>query len=172
MERRQVIDIPPVRPAVTEHQLFTLLCGCGEETKAQAPDGVAAPVQHGPRIMGAGVYLWHGQFLSRDRACQALAELAGCVPSPGALAAAARKTAGLIAPALKEIARHLISSDVVHFDETGFRTAGKLAWVHSASSGKFVLVTVHAKRGKDGMTAAGVLPSFGGIAVRDAWKPR
>jgi transposase len=85
MERRQVIDIPPVRPAVTEHQLFMLLCGCGEETKARAPDGVAAPVQYGPRIMAAGVYLWHGQFLSRDRACQALAELAGCAPSPGAL---------------------------------------------------------------------------------------
>jgi hypothetical protein len=121
--------------------------------------------------MGAGVYLWHGQFLSRDRACQALAELAGCAASPGALAAAARKTAGLIAPALKEIARQLISSDVVHFDETGFHAAGKLAWVHSASSGKFVLVTVHAKRGKDGMAAAGILPSFGGIAVHDAWKP-
>ena len=57
------------------------------------------------------------------------------------------------------------------FDETGFRTAGKLAWVHSASSGKFVLVTVHAKRGKDEMTAAGVLPAFGGIAVHDAWRP-
>jgi hypothetical protein len=59
----------------------------------------------------------------------------------------------------------------VHFDETGFRTAGKLAWAHSASSGKFVLVSVHAKRGKDGMTAAGVLPFFTGIAVHDAWKP-
>ena len=34
-----------------------------------------------------------------------------------------------------------------------------------------MLVTVHAKRGKDGMTAAGVLPSFGGIACHDAWKP-
>jgi hypothetical protein len=34
-----------------------------------------------------------------------------------------------------------------------------------------VLVTVHAKRGKDGMQAAGVLPHFGGIAVHDAWKP-
>jgi transposase len=171
MERRQVIDIPPVRPVVTEHQLLTLQCGCGEETKAAAPGGVTAPVQYGPRIMGAGVYLWHGQFLSRDRACRALSELFGCAPSPGALAAAARKTAGLIAPALTAVTGHLIGADVVHFDETGFRTAGKLAWVHSASSGKFVLVTVHAKRGKDGMKAAGVLPFFGGIAAHDAWKP-
>ena len=121
--------------------------------------------------LGTGIYLWHGQFLSRDRACQALSDLFGCAPSPGALAAAARKTAGFLAPAVQAITAHLISAEVVHFDETGFRTAGKLAWVHSASAGKFALFTVHAKRGKDGMKAAGVLPHFAGIAVHDAWAP-
>jgi len=95
----------------------------------------------------------------------------GCAPAPGALAAAARKTARFLAPALAAITRHLIAAQVAHFDETGFRTAGRLAWVHSASAGKFALFTVHAKRGKDGMKAAGVLPSFAGIAVHDAWKP-
>jgi transposase len=164
-ERRQVIDIPPVRAETTEHQMLTLRCGCGCETKAQAPDGVTAPVQYGPRLMGTGIYLWHGQFLSRDRVCRALAEMFGCAPSPGALAAAARKTAGLLAPALKAITEYLAHAEVAHFDETGFRTAGRLAWVHSASWGKYVLVTVHAKRGTDGMKAAGVLPFFTGIAV-------
>jgi transposase len=171
VERRQVIDIPPVKAQVTEHQVLTVKCGCGCEAKAQAPDGVTAPVQYGPRLMGTGIYLWHGQFLSRDRACRALAEMFGCAPSPGALAAAARKTAGLLAPALKAITEYLAGADVAHFDETGFRTAGKLAWVHSASRGKYALFTVHAKRGKDGMKAAGILPFFTGIAVHDAWKP-
>ena len=171
LERRQVIDIPPVKAVTTEHQMLTVKCGCGCETKAQAPDGVSAPVQYGPRIMGTGIYLWHGQFLSRDRACQALSEMFGCAPSPGALAAAARKAAGFLAPALAAITRRLIAAEVAHFDETGFRTAGRLAWVHSASAGKFALFTVHAKRGKDGMKAAGVLPDFRGIAVHDAWAP-
>jgi transposase len=171
VERRQVIDIPQVRAKTTEHQMLTLLCGCGSETKAAAPDGVTAPVQYGPRLMGTGIYLWHGQFLSRDRACQALSEMFGCAPSPGALATAARKTAALLAPALKAVTEYLVSAEVVHFDETGFRTAGKLAWAHSASWGKFVLITVHARRGKDGMKAAGVLPFLTGIAVHDAWKP-
>jgi transposase len=171
VERRQVIDIPPVKAVTTEHPMLTLKCGCGCETKAQAPDGVTAPVQYGPRIMGSGIYLWHGQFLSGDRACQALSEMFGCAPSPGALAAAAKKTAGFLAPALAAITRHLISAEVAHFDETGFRTAGKLAWVHSASQGKFALFTVHARRGKDGMKAAGVLPVFRGITVHDAWAP-
>jgi transposase len=95
----------------------------------------------------------------------------GCAPSPGALAAQARKIAGLVSPAITAITGALAGADVAHFDETGFRVAGKLAWVHSASAGKFVLVTVHAKRGKQGMDAAGVLPGFAGIACHDAWKP-
>ena len=95
----------------------------------------------------------------------------GCAPSPGAIAAMTAKVAGIIAPAIDAIVKALIAADVAHFDETGFRVAGKLAWVHSASSGKFVLVTVHGKRGRQGMDAAGVLPSFAGIACHDAWAP-
>jgi transposase len=133
--------------------------------------GVTAPVQYGPRMAALGAYLWHGQFLSRDRACAALGEMFGCAPSPGAIAAMTAKVAGIIAPAIDAIVKALIAADVAHFDETGFRVAGKLAWVHSASSGKFVLVTVHGKRGKQGMDAAGVLPSFAGIACHDAWAP-
>jgi transposase len=172
MERRQVTDIPPVKAVVTEHQLIEMECGgCGTRTKGRAPDGVTAPVQYGPRVSAIGVYLWHGQFLSRDRACRALADLFGCAPSPGALASMAKKAAALVAPVVKAITAALVAAEVVHFDETGFRTAGRLAWVHSASSGKYVLVTVHAKRGKDGMKAAGVLPFFKGIACHDAWKP-
>ncbi len=172
MERRQVTEIPPVKAEVTEHQLIERECGgCGARTRGKAPAGVTAPVQYGPRAAALGTYLWHGQFLSRDRACTAMAEMFGCAPSPGALATMSRKIAGLIAPALQVIARTLAGSQAAHFDETGFRVAGRLAWVHSASSGKYVLVTVHAKRGTQGMDAAGVLPAFGGIACHDAWAP-
>jgi hypothetical protein len=51
------------------------------------------------------------------------------------------------------------------------RVAGKLRWVHSASTGKYALIWVHDKRGRVAMDAAGVLPSFTGIAVHDAWAP-
>jgi len=172
MKRRQVTEIPPVKAEVTEHQMIERECGgCGARTRAQAPEGVNAPVQYGPRAAAMATYLWHGQFLSRDRAAAALGEMFGCAPSPGAIAAMTAKVAGIIAPAIGAIVRALIAADVAHFDETGFRVAGKLAWVHSASSGRFVLVTVHGKRGRQGMDAAGVLPAFAGIACHDAWAP-
>ena len=100
-----------------------------------------------------------------------MADLFGCAPSPGALASMTRKIAGAIAPALDAVRGALAAAGVAHFDETGFRVAGRLAWVHSASRGRHVLVAVHEKRGKDGMDAAGVLPAFGGIACHDAWAP-
>lgn len=172
MERRQVTEIPPVKAEVTEHQMIERECPCcGKRTRADAPDGVSGPVQYGPRASAVATYLWHGQFLSRDRAAAALGELFGCQPSPSVISAMARKIAGIVAPAVDTIVKALIASEVAHFDETGFRVAGGLAWVHSASSGSCVLVTVHAKRGKKGMDAAGVLPSFAGIAVHDAWAP-
>jgi transposase len=172
LERRQVTEIPPVKAEVTEHQMIERECGgCGARTRADAPAGVNAPVQYGPRAGALATYLWHGQFLARDRACAALADMFGCCPSPAVIAAMAKKIAGCIAPALDKIVKVLLESEVAHFDETGFRVAGKLAWVHSASSGKFVLVTVHPKRGTAGMDAAGVLPSFAGIACHDAWAP-
>ena len=80
--RRQVTEIPPVKAEITEHQVIGRRCSCGTVTWGPPPEGVTAPVQYGPRAAALGVYLWHGQFLSRDRACQAMAEMFGCAPSP------------------------------------------------------------------------------------------
>jgi hypothetical protein len=65
----------------------------------------------------------------------------------------------------------LAAGPVAHFDETGARVAGRLHWVHSASTSLLSLFTVHAKRGKVAMDAAGVLGGFAGVAVHDGWVP-
>jgi transposase len=69
MERRQVIDLPPVKAVITEHWLMTRRCACRTVTRAAAPAWANAPVQYGPVMSGIGTYLWHGQFLSRNRTC-------------------------------------------------------------------------------------------------------
>jgi transposase len=143
----------------------------GHRTKGTAPQGAEAPVQYGPRIAAIIVYLDAGQFLSKDRTAQALAELFGIPLSSGTVAALTARAAGRLAGFLDHAREQIAVSGVAGFDETGFRVAGRLHWVHCARTGKDTLLMVHPKRGRRAMQAMGVLPSFAGVAVHDAWAP-
>lgn len=173
VERRQVFDLPPVRVRVVEHQLVERRCGCGTRTRAQAPAGVQAPVSYGPRIAAIMVYLYVGQFLSKKRTAEALAELFGVPVSGGTVASMTSRAAAQLTDSgfLALVRDRLAAAPVAHFDETGLRVAGRLHWVHSASTDQFSLITCHAKRGVAAMDDAGVLPGFTGVAVHDAWAP-
>jgi transposase len=170
-EHRQLFDIAPISVRVTEHQLIKRRCGCGTTTRAEAPEGVAAPVQYGSRITAIIVYLYVGQFLSKKRTAAALAELFGTPVSQGTVAAMTSRAAGGLDGFTERVRTNLAAAEVVNFDETGLRVEGKPRWVHSASTGKYSLITVHDRRGTKGMDAAGVLPEFTGIAIHDAWAP-
>jgi transposase len=171
VERRQCFDLPPAAVEVTEHQLVERECGCGRRTKGTAPGGVDAPVQYGPRIAAIIVYLYAGQFLSKKRTAQALAELFGIPLSSGTVAALTARAAGRLDGFLEEIRARIAAAAVAGFDETGLRVEGKLRWVHCARTGKYTLLSCHPRRGTEAMDAMGVLPSFGGVAVHDAWAP-
>jgi transposase len=171
VERRQVFDLPEVAVTVTEHQLIERECCCGHRTKGVAPQGAEAPVQYGPRIAAIIVYLYMGQFLSKERTAQALAELFGVPLSSGTVAALTARAAGRLGGFLEHARDQIAASGVAGFDETGFRVQGRLHWVHCARTAKYTLLMVHPKRGTKAMEAMGILPSFAGVAVHDAWAP-
>jgi len=171
VERRQVFDLPDVAVTVTEHQLIERVCRCGQRTKGMATSGAEAPVQYGPRIAAIIIYLYAGQFLSKDRTAQALAELFGIPLSSGTVAGITARAAGRLDGFLERVRDNIAAAEVAGFDETGFRVDGRLHWVHCARTGKYTLFMVHPKRGRQAMEAMGILPSFAGIAVHDAWAP-
>jgi transposase len=171
VERRQVFDLPPMAVRVTEHQLIARRCCCGAMTCGTAPEGVTAPVQYGPQITAVILYLYVGQFLSKKRTAQALAELFGTPISEGTVARMTDRACEGLDEFLEQVTDRLAEAEVAGFDETGLRVAGKLHWVHCARTDKYTLITCHPKRGTEGIDDAGVLTSFGGVAVHDAWAP-
>jgi len=76
-------QLQPVRAEVTGHQLIERQCGCGHRTKGAAPQVAEPPVQYGPRTAAIIIYLYAGQFLSKERTALALGELFGIPCSPG-----------------------------------------------------------------------------------------
>jgi transposase len=147
VERRQVFELPEVTVKVTGHQLIGRECGCGHRTKAGAPPGAGAPVQYGPRVAAIIVYLYAGQFLSKERTALALAELFGIPLSSGTVAGITARAAGRLDSFLERVRDNIAASEVAGFDETGFRVDGRLHWVHCVRTGKCTLLMVHPRRG-------------------------
>src|SRR4051812_15999703 len=156
---------------VTEHQLIARRCPCGVTMCGTPPEGVTAPVQYGSRITAIVVYLYVGQFLSKNRTAQALAELFGTPVSEGTVARMTRRAADGLDEFLDQVTDRIAEAEVGGFDETGLRVAGKLHWVHCARTGKYTLITCHPKRGRKGIDDAGIFGRFRGVAVHDAWAP-
>lgn len=172
IEKRQVHDLPLVlRLIVTEHQTEIKICSCGHLNKVAFPEGVNAPVQYGPGVKAAAVYLKNYQFLPFERTCELLDDLFGCGISEGALANILTSCAGRLKNPLLSIKEHIEQACVVHFDESGSRVESKLWWLHAASTPNATYYDIHQKRGAEAIDEIGILPKFSGRAIHDFWKP-
>ncbi|HEX4615079.1 MAG TPA: IS66 family transposase [Stellaceae bacterium] len=163
---RQVFDLPePPPPIVTEHRAHACSCAqCGARTQAAFPEGVAAPVQYGPRISATVVYLLHGHFLPEDRLAELMRDLFGVSVVPATIARMSRCCADRFASVIDAVREGVCRANVKHLDETGFRLGGKTQWLHIASTTLLTFYRVCAQRGS---LLAGVI----GTAVHDHWKP-
>jgi transposase len=170
---RQVFDLPDIAVRVSEHRIVSRRCRCGQVNTGRAPDGVDAPVQYGPRANAAAVYLQQALFGAQARTAQAMTDLFGIPMSAGAVAAAHLRAFATLADSefVDQVRDVLSGAEVVHVDESGLRVAGKLHWVHVATTGKYTLIWVHPKRGRAGIDAGEVMASMTGICVHDAWAP-
>ena len=72
---RQVIDLSPVRPTVSDHVVQRRRCSCGTETTGVFPPQARAPVRWGPEVWALAMYLMDRQHLPLARTAELLAEL-------------------------------------------------------------------------------------------------
>ena len=169
-QRRQVVDLPPLHLQTTEHQVETVCCPtCQQATSGQFPPEASEPVQYGPRLGALIVYLRTHQLLPSARTQELLADLFGVAPSEGTLDRLLGRAAAVLAPVVAQIRQGVIAAALAHFDETGCYVEDARYWLHVACTAKLTYYFVHAKRGQIGMTAAGVLPAFAGVALHDAY---
>jgi transposase/uncharacterized coiled-coil protein SlyX len=171
IERRQVIDLPPLKLEVTEHRAEHKTCQtCGARNKAPFPEWITQPVQYGSEVRSLAVYLNQYQFVPYERTAELFRDLFGQSFSEGALFAANQACYEALANVEQEIKQQILNSPVINCDETGARVEGKLNWLHTVSTENLTCYDVHPKRGSDAMDAMGILPLFTGIAKHDFWK--
>jgi transposase len=166
-EKRQVFDLPERPLLVTEHRASLHRCArCRRVTKAPFPAGVVSSAQYGVRIKAAAVYLNVQQLIPEDRTAQALSDLFGApTVCPASVVGWVGKKDQELQQVYTRIGERVAEAKVRHLDETGYRVAGKLQWLHTTSSLTHTFYRAGEKRG--------AVPEElkGGVVVHDHFRP-
>lgn len=168
--RRQVFDLPQPRLFVEEHQVLAHQCPCGCVQTGHFPAGVDAPVQYGPRIQAQSILLNIDYKLPFAKIRQFWTDLTGYGYNPATLTQAQATLAHQLVPIQAHIGQQIQQAQVVHFDETGLRVAGKLHWLHVACTSLWTYLFVHPSRGQKALQSSESL--FEGCTnwlVHDCW---
>jgi len=167
-EVRQVFDLPPIELEVTEHRARRCNCpDCGRRITAVFPDEVKAPVQYGPRVQAAALYLGGYQLLPYGRLSELFGELFNAPLSEGTLANIVKRGSKKASAVMEPIREALIQSPVAHADETGCTLHGQRHWLHVFSTDELTAYHLDAKRGVEAMNRMGLIPHYRGLLIHD-----
>lgn len=168
--RRQVFDIPVIRPVCTEHRSYIKSCTCGEKTRAAFPETVNAPVQYGSGVETIVSYLHARQYVPYRRTKEFLRDCFGIDLSEGSIDNIIGRFARKAAPVYGMIRAAVSNSPVIGADETGAKVDGSKQWVWTYQTEELTLLAISESRGLKAMKAH--FPDGFGKAVlcHDAWR--
>jgi len=168
VERWQVVEVPPTRPAVTGCRGVQVRCPrCATLVTGDFPPDVTAPVQRGTRMRAAIFALTHQHPLPYRRVRAVLSDVLGCVVTEGTMAMLAQDAAGQLTTVEAALADALGAGTLPHNDETGLAVQGNRWWPHTASTARLTHDGVHPKRGGAATDEIGILPGFRGTSTHD-----
>ncbi|MGI6318963.1 MAG: IS66 family transposase [Dethiobacteria bacterium] len=171
VEKRQVFDLPPLQVEVTEHLAESKVCPCcGKKSKASFPERITHPVQYGDNLKGLLIYLNQYQMIPYERLVELFSDIFNHTISEGTLYNVNRTAYQALETVEGEILKQLMTSPVIHVDETGVRVEGKRQWLHVTATNNLTYYAYHSKRGSTATDAIGILPEYQGISVHDFWK--
>ncbi len=135
--------------------------------KASFPADVTQPVQYGARVKALVGYFSQYQLLPYQRIQEIFQDVPNISISQGSINNILTQGYEMLGGFEVQVKAHLVSSDVVHFDETGIKVNKKKHWLHAASTAKLTYYLIHPRRGLEAMDAADILPNFTDRAVNN-----
>jgi transposase len=163
------VDIE-IKRVVTEYKAEMLRNAEGTLFKAKFPVGITHAVHYSPNVKAQSVYMSQSQLLPYERLTQYFRDQCGIPLSEGSVFNFNKQAYDRLEIIEGLIRDKLRAEPVIHADETGINIKGKLAWLHTVSSPRFVAFFPHSNRGTSAMEAMDVLPKFEGVVVHDHWK--
>jgi transposase len=146
--KRQVIDIPPIKPMIREHRIYGKRCRCGHITRSEFPKEAHSPICYGTDVQALTAYFHTRQYIPYERMEEMYNDLFGLRVSTGSLVNMVQNTAQKAKGIYETIRRLVAESAVVGADETGCRLKGKNAWAWVYQTPKATYIHTDKSRGK------------------------
>ncbi len=165
----QVVELPPVRPHVTEYRRHRLACPrCGPVACGELPPGVSSG--YGPRAQATAALPSGAYRVGKRGVARPLGDLGGVPISPAAVCDLQRRTAAALEPVAAEAHAHVVGTPA-NVDETGWRQGRARAWLRVAVTPTLTAFLVRPSRGRQvlgeltpgdlGVLTADRLPAYG-----------
>ena len=170
VSKRQVVDIPPIKPIYTEYRQYSCACpSCHHLQKPSFPTGINAPIQYSSSITAFVAYFSVYQYVPYKRLQQLFADVFNLPLSVGTLDNLLIKAREKAQPVYEQIKVEILQSAVIGSDETSCRVKGNNFWVWVWQNVRNTFIVTSENRGfatieghfKDGFTK--------GVLVSDRW---
>jgi len=168
-EKRQVVDLPVIRPIYTEHQCFSKACSCGKTNYSKFPSSVKATIQYGPQIESTVAYLSVRQYLPYKRICEYLKDGFNVNISQGSIANLLERFSSKADLPYQVIKSNIERCQVIGADETGVKINGVKAWIHTWQDELNTFIAVSNHRGSKAIKDNFPLGFPQATLVSDAW---
>jgi len=169
-ETRQVVDLD-ISKFVTEWRAEILENQKGKRYVAPFPKDVIRPVQYGIGVKVNAVYMSQYQLIPYNRIEDHFLDQMGIPVSAGSIVNFSKDAFERLESFESWVKEQLVSSALIHSDETGINIGGARRWLHNVSNEDFTCFYPHSKRGGEAMDEMGILSAYQGIICHDHWKP-
>lgn len=145
--KRQILEIPPIRPVVREALSYGLTCPCcGTGNQAAYPQGFEKGRMLGAHLEACVVYLHHAHPLSYERVQRIFEELFSLKLSMGTLANVVKRATQSLVQAAETIRQQVQAAAVIGCDETGLRVEGCNQWQWVFQNPSWVYMKIDPRR--------------------------
>lgn len=130
VDQRQIIDIPPIRAKVYEHNYYERSCECCGKRSSLLPENLPkTKVYYGPRIEAMIGYLNVRQYLYINRVAEMMNQVFGVPMSEGTVVNKLNSLSSKFRSEYDKIIHQLFACNWVGSDETSFKMNGKKHWL-------------------------------------------
>jgi len=168
----QVVELPEIRPYVTDYEIHELSCECGALTRATLPAGVPQG-GFGPRLMAAVALCTSRFHMPKRMAQEFLRDMSGLEVALGSISKMEQSVSEAIAAPVEEACAAIKDQPVAHQDETGWQEGiekgrkGR-AWLWVAVTALITVFRIARSRGAE-VTKEMLGEDFRGFLVVDRW---